>query len=229
MSTHDDFEVEPAPGIPARLPEGETVLWQGAPDWRRLAWRSFHLRYIVAYFAVLAGWTGFSTWWVGGGMPMAMRSVVPVSVAGIVAVSLLALVAWLVARSTVYTVTSKRVLMRFGVALPMTFNLPFSCLKGAAIRRFPDGSGDLSLTMEDEANQLNALVMWPHARPWHLRQPQPSFRALPDLDSVAGILTDALKAVHPTGEATTIAAPVRVVTRPEAPMAEASHLASAAR
>ena len=31
-----DVDFEPVPGLPAPLPAGETLLWQGAPDWRDL-------------------------------------------------------------------------------------------------------------------------------------------------------------------------------------------------
>jgi hypothetical protein len=30
----DDFAGEPIPGLPADLPEGEKLLWQGSPGWR---------------------------------------------------------------------------------------------------------------------------------------------------------------------------------------------------
>lgn len=229
MSTdHDDFATEPVPGLPARLPEGETLLWQGAPDWKLLAWRGFHLRYVAAYFGVLIGWTGFSTLWVGGGWPMALRSVVPVTVAGLVALALLALVAWLIGRSTVYSITSKRVVMRFGVALPMTFNLPFACIEAAAVRRAPDGSGDISLSMAEDGG-LNALVLWPHARPWQWRKPQPSLRALRRLDEVAGLLAQALKAAHPEGAAHAVTPVSRPVAQPERELPEGQSLASATR
>ena len=38
-------------GLPERLPEGERLLWQGAPDWRRLALHVFHVRGLALYFA----------------------------------------------------------------------------------------------------------------------------------------------------------------------------------
>lgn len=228
MSEHDDFEVEPVPGLPALLPEGETLLWQGAPDWKLLAWRSFNLRYVVPYFAVLIGWTGFSTWWVGGNWQMIVRSVVPVTIAGLVAVALLALVAWLIARSTVYSITSKRVVMRFGVALPMTFNLPFTCFEGASIRRYPDGSGDLSLAM-DSTNRLSALVLWPHARPWQLRRPEPSFRALANLDQVSSILQRALKNALPEGTQIAVPQAQRPLTQPAPAHGETPPLAPVAQ
>lgn len=228
MSDHDDFAVEPVRGLPARLPEGETLLWQGAPDWKVLAWRGFHLRFVSAYFGVLIGWTAFSTWWVGGGWPMVFRSIVPITLAALLAIGLLALVAWMVARSSVYSITSKRVVMRFGVALPMTFNLPFACIEGASARRWADGSGDISLAMGEKSG-LNALVLWPHARPWHLSKPEPSFRAIADLDAVAAVLANALKAANPEGETSLMPPAARPVPLPDTPLIEGSSLASAAR
>ena len=31
---HDDFDFEPVRGLPQVLPEGERLLWQGAPRWQ---------------------------------------------------------------------------------------------------------------------------------------------------------------------------------------------------
>jgi hypothetical protein len=228
MSGHDDYEVEPVPGLPALLPEDETLLWQGGPEWKTLAWRAFHLRFVMAYFGLLIAWTGFSTWWVGGGWTMTFRSVVPISVAAILAIGLLAFLAWLAARSSVYTITSKRVIMRVGVALPVTFNLPFTCIDGASVRRSTNGSGDISLAM-GENKQLNAFMLWPHARPWHLRKPEPSLRAIANLDAVANVLSQALKAAIPEGEASPIAPATRPTPLAQSTLIEASSFASAAR
>jgi hypothetical protein len=54
VMSHDDFEFEPIRGLPAMLPAGERLLWQGTPNWRGLAVRSYHVRKIAAYFAFLA-------------------------------------------------------------------------------------------------------------------------------------------------------------------------------
>ena len=53
MTEHDN---EPIPGLPAMLPPGERILWQGAPDWRVLARTAFHTRLVAGYFALLALW-----------------------------------------------------------------------------------------------------------------------------------------------------------------------------
>ena len=36
---HDDFAVEPLPGLPAQPPKGEVILWQGRPQTFALARR----------------------------------------------------------------------------------------------------------------------------------------------------------------------------------------------
>ena len=35
--SHDDFAIEPIPGLPERPPQGEEILWQGRPNWWALA------------------------------------------------------------------------------------------------------------------------------------------------------------------------------------------------
>jgi hypothetical protein len=196
--SHDDFAFEPVPGLPAELPEGERLLWQGAPAWRPLAWRVFHLREVTGYFLLLMGWTAFSAGWTHGSLKAVLAALGPVTIAGVLACGLLALVARFSARTTVYSITSERVVMRIGIALPITFNLPFAIIPTAAMRQDSDGSGDISLTLSAE-NRLAYLVLWPHARPWHLRQAQPSFRALADVAEVSRILARALAAKAPAG------------------------------
>ena len=53
MSEHD---FEPIRGLPGDLPEGETILWQGAPNWLTLAEQAFHVRAVAAYFALMLLW-----------------------------------------------------------------------------------------------------------------------------------------------------------------------------
>ena len=48
-----EHEFEPERGLPEQLPAGEQLLWQGSPEWKRLAQRAFHVRKLVVYFAAL--------------------------------------------------------------------------------------------------------------------------------------------------------------------------------
>lgn len=195
---HDDYAVEPMRGLPEMLPEGETLLWQGAPAWKTLAWRVFHIREGALYFAVLMGWKGFSTWWESGQLAPALAAMVPVLIPASIGLGLLALLAWLTARTSVYTLTSKRLVMRIGIALPTTFNLPFTSIIAADAKIHAPGTGDkatgdISVRLSDE-NRLAYLVLWPHTRPWHVRRTEPMLRAVPDAAKVANRLAEALQA-----------------------------------
>jgi hypothetical protein len=109
---------------------------------------------------------------------------------------MLAFFAWLNSVTTVYTITNRRVVMRFGAALPKAINIPFTIIESAAIKPIAHGSGDLALTLKTP-NKIAFLHLWPHVRPWRLTAPQPTFRALRDAQAAAAILASAIKAQVP--------------------------------
>lgn len=185
-----EHEFEPVRGLPEELPAGEHLLWQGSPDWKRLAQRAFHLRKLVVYFALLMA---LRLAVLLGGAPSAREivlSVVWMAVLAGTALGLLALVAWLSARATVYSVTNRRVVMRIGIVLTLTFNIPFKRITGAGLHLEADGTGDLPLALSGE-DRIAWLHLWPHARPWHLAHPEPMLRSVPQAAEVARVLTEA--------------------------------------
>jgi Bacterial PH domain len=189
VGEHDD---EALPGLPAPLPAGERLLWRGAPDWRVLARRSFHLRKVAVYFGVLIAWR-FITAMVDGGSlgDAAVATLWTLPLAGL-ALGLIALLSWLVASNTVYTLTDRRVVMRIGVVLTVTFNLPLRRIETARLHALPGGAGDIALVL-DPADRIGYIHLWPHARPWHFARTEPMLRALPDAQAVARLLADALQ------------------------------------
>lgn len=190
MSEH---EFEPVPGLPAELPAGERMLWQGAPRWQSLAVQAFHVRKVAVYFALLAAFQAAAALADGESLGVALAAPSWVLALGLVAVSTLTLLAWLAARGTVYTVTDRRVVMRFGIALPMTVNLPFAVVESASAGRRGDGTADIALTLA-RGSRIGYLVNWPNVRPWHFARPQPMLRALADGERVAAQLAGALAA-----------------------------------
>lgn len=189
--SHDDFEREPIAGLPAVPPPDETILWQGSPSWRTVARRVLHVDLVAAYFALMLAWriaTGLGT---GQTASELVSTLLPFVALSLAAIGVLTLIAWRIERTTIYTITSRRVAMRFGVALPITFNIPFRFIQSAGVRRHGQGHGDLALELAP-GERLAYLVLWPHARPWRLRSPQPMFRALADIDATARILSEAL-------------------------------------
>jgi Bacterial PH domain len=190
-----EYDLEPIRGLPGTLPEGEHILWQGAPSWRRLARDAFKTRWIAAYFAALLLWAAID----GNASGFAMTLAV-----GAAGLALLHMLAWLAARATVYTITNRRVVFRFGIALPKCVNLPMTAIAGAGFKRNTDGTGDIPLALSG-AHRLGYIQFWPHARPWKVAAPEPMMRALPDVATVAALLSEALVAAVPNGRRVPIA------------------------
>ena len=191
-----EHDAEPVHGLPALLPERERVLWQGAPQWTGLARRGFHVLTVSAYFLALALWQGGSALLNGEGVGAAALSFVLPLVPGALGVGLLATLAWLYARETVYTITNRRVVIRTGLAVTASVNLPFTRIAQAAVRPYGDGSGDLALTL-DRKERVSWVLLWPNVRAWRLRHPEPQLRNVADVDAVARVLAEALRAEAP--------------------------------
>jgi hypothetical protein len=127
-------------GVEERLQPGERLVWTGKPERTYLARHVMHVRGLLAYFVVLLVVPAIvaargerltalvaSAWWVamlGGGI---------------------VLFAWfladMISRTSIYAVTDRRVVMRIGIAIPVTLNLPFDAIEGVAMRERGDGSG----------------------------------------------------------------------------------------
>jgi hypothetical protein len=210
-TTHEhEHEFEAARGLPETLPANEKLLWQGSPDWRLLACRAFHLRKLALYFAVLVLLRAAFVFDDTASVAAALRATLgPLALAAI-ALGLIGLMAWLSARSTVYTLTDRRVVMRIGIVLTLTFNIPYKRIATAGLHLDSDGCGDLPLTLLPP-DRIALLHLWPHARPWRVSRPEPMLRCVPDAAAVARLLTQAWS------EATGLAAEPRAAApRPEA-------------
>ena len=177
--------------LPAPLPVGERVIWQGKPSFKGLALRSFHIREVAIYFGLVLIWRLWSNW--SSGMPAgeAVTSALWLIVPAISSMAVLAGLAWLFQRAACYTITSKRILFQFGVALPMTMNIPLGKIANAALKTYRDGSGDIPLRLSD-SDRVSYLLLWPHIRPWRLRVSEPMLNSIPDAAGVAAKLAEAL-------------------------------------
>jgi hypothetical protein len=194
MSTRPTFsehDSEPVPGLPAALPAGEDILWQGRPGWRGLARRAMHLRGLALYFAALAVWRAAVLTAEGAPAGEFVLGIAWMLLLGAVPLALLAGYAWLSARTTMYTITSRRVVVRTGVALPLTVNIPFAVIGGAALARAPDGTGDIALQIMPP-HRASWMALWPHTRSWRFTRPEPALRAVAEPEAVARVLSRAL-------------------------------------
>jgi hypothetical protein len=195
-----EHDFEPQYGLPEKLPAGEHILWQGRPDTWALARRAFHFRKLAVYFALMVALRGIVAYADGAALGAAVVSALWLLPLAGLGLGLVGLLAWLSAHNTAYTLTDKRVVMRIGIVLTVTFNLPLSRIAAADLARLPGGHGDLSLALAG-GHRIGWLQLWPHARPWKLANPQPSLRAVPDAERVAGLLTQAWTAA--TGRSAT--------------------------
>ncbi|MBK1657880.1 photosynthetic complex putative assembly protein PuhB [Paracraurococcus ruber] len=186
-----EHEYEPVWGLPERLPEGEQILWQGRPDRRAFALRALHLPGLSLYFAALVMARMVSVLLAGASIGVTALDALWFLLPSLLVLLLGLALASGVARTTAYTITNKRVVMRFGMALSVTANLPFALVHNAAAKVHADGSGDISLSIL-KPHRVSYLFFWPHARPWHLLRPQPTLRAVADAPAVAQILARAL-------------------------------------
>ncbi|MFK7755036.1 MAG: photosynthetic complex putative assembly protein PuhB [Sedimentitalea sp.] len=190
--SHDDFKFEPVRGLPEALPEGEVILWQGSPSPWRLACEALNLRWIMGYFALLAIWrVGVSSadWPLG----VAIGHAMPLVVVGALACLLIYALAYIQAKSAVYTLTNKRVAMRIGAALTLTLNLPYVCIADANLDLKKGGTGTIAFDLMGRT-RFNFISTWPHARPWHFSKTQPALRCIPDAARVAEIFAEAADA-----------------------------------
>ncbi len=191
----DDFLPEGTlRGMPGPLPRGERLLWQGAPSTAGLFVRVFHARLVVLWFGLWA--TVFAATAGSPGRAAAMGGAILLT--GAVGLGLLYLLAYLTHRSTVYTITDRRVVLHAGIALPVTRNLPFAQIESGSLRAYTDESGDIPLRLRP-GTRIAYLQLWPHVRPWHLSRTEPMLRSVPEAESVARLLAQALVAYAEDG------------------------------
>jgi hypothetical protein len=188
-----DFDFEPVPGLPGHLPQGETLLWQGAPDWWSLARHVFHLPLIAGYLGLVVVWQVMAAVYDQQPALEAARGFMVMSLLIATCCAILAGLAYATARTTIYSITTERVIMRYGIAVPMALNIPFAKVETAAAKVNRDGGGDIPLTLI-KGEKIAYLMLWPHARPWRMTAPEPMLRCIPQAAETSVILARALAA-----------------------------------
>jgi hypothetical protein len=188
-----EHEIEPVPGLPEKLPEGEGILWQGSPRWWSLASRALHLRGLALYFALMVGWSMWNAATTAGTFAEAAFASATSLGLALLCLAVLVVIGRAMAQAALYTITNKRVVLRVGVALPMTINIPFTAVETAAVKRHADGTEDIVLTLASK-HKIAWLALWPHARPWRVARAEPMLRAVPVSSGAAQVLARALAA-----------------------------------
>lgn len=185
-----EHEFEASRGLPEPLPSDESLLWQGSPHAWAMARDVFHVRGLAAYFALILSLRAATVWSGGESTQSAVLAALHLMPLAIFALAALGLLAWLSSRTTVYTLTNKRVVMRIGIVLTLTFNLPLRSLVAANLRARKDGTGDIPLQLL-ASEKIAWIHLWPHARPWRVSSPEPMLRCVPQAAVVAERLSTA--------------------------------------
>lgn len=183
-----EHEFEPEFGLPEPLPRGETILWQGRPDSRDMAIRVFHLRKAVLYFLALLAARAIQLWMSDVGMVGTFMGMLLPTFLAAVALAAIVTLAWLTARTTAYTLTDQRVVIRVGIVLTLTFNLPLKSISTAALQVKVNGFGDIALALEGNT-RIAWVHLWPHTRPWRVAKPEPMLRCVPEAKALAALLS----------------------------------------
>ena len=193
MQTYTEHEFEAVPGLPEALPAGERILWQGSPDWKLLAAEAFHVRRLTLYFALMIALQAVLSWDSDLGLRANLGPLTLSATLAATALGLLALTAWLSASTTMYTLTNKRIVMRIGIVLTLSFNLPLRWIQAAQIRPCGDAGedaghhGDIALDLKGD-DRIAYLHLWPHARAWNIKKPQPTLRCIANAEQVGAQL-----------------------------------------
>jgi hypothetical protein len=187
----DDFDFEPIPGLPEELPEGEKILWQGAPNWIVLGLTAFKIGIVLIYFALLMVLRAFSRYDAGDSVPQAIMAAIALWPFPLLVLVILGTISWFSSKTTLYTITNRRLVLRIGLALSTTVNVPFAVISAAALRPRLNGTGDIPVTITGP-DRLGYVHLWPHVRPWRFRTPEPMLRAVPNAAKAAQILSQAL-------------------------------------
>ncbi|MES2523312.1 MAG: photosynthetic complex putative assembly protein PuhB [Gemmatimonadota bacterium] len=177
-------------GVPHPLPAGERLLWEGAPNARAVARHVFKGWWIAAYFAVmLLLWAfttsvafGTSEYFTGLGIRVMLVAIV---------LGIVEILAQVVARTTVYAITERRVVLRIGMVIPMSINIPFTLLVSASVAAFRDGTGQVLMELSRE-QRIAYIALWPHCRAFTFTHPQPLLRGLLEPKRIGELLASAV-------------------------------------
>jgi hypothetical protein len=100
--------------------------------------------------------------------------------------------AFLAARTTIYTITTRRVVLRYGIAFTKAVNVPLRTVKSVGLRMHANGTGDIALALTGP-DRIAYLILWPHTRPWRFSLPEPMLRAIPEPQKATEALRVALE------------------------------------
>ena len=193
-SSSPDNETRPTSRAHAghELAANEVVVWQGQPSWFGTARLILRGDLILLYFVLLAIVGSISAIRSG----RSLSSVAGVLPPALLVAGILAGLAFFIARTTHYIVTSHRVIIRFGAAIPRAVAIPLRQVASMSVAVRRNGRGDIVLQPKD-GRALRFLKLWPHVRPFRFASPEPMLCDIADAGLVATRLARLLAQSRP--------------------------------
>ena len=184
------LKFEPVNGLPEKLPPGEKILWQGKPAVILLAWHSFGVKLATLYVVIAMIYQSALSL-----SATTEASLVPILVFYLLIWFLSSALFYLLAHfqraSTIYTVTNKRVVLKIGAALSISYNIPFKQISSVDLKAY-GVKGSIAISLLGD-NKISYLSCWPHVRPWHFSKPCPSLLFLDNIEEVSQIIKKAME------------------------------------
>jgi hypothetical protein len=110
----------------------------------------------------------------------------------VLCIGVVSLLAWGYARVTLYSITSERIVMRIGVAIPITVNVPFRRIASADLKASAT-EGDIVLQLSSSGG-IAWVHLWPHVQTRFIAKPRPTMLSLARPTEVARLLGEAVEA-----------------------------------
>jgi hypothetical protein len=181
--------------LPSGMEHEENLLWQGAPSWRQAAIRIWHVRLVAAWFTILS-LDGATLPFRGLAAPaQTLADEARLCVIAMAAIGLVLLLAWMTTRTTLYTITDRRIVMQFGIALRARLEIPFAAILHVSMKVHADHSGDIALRLRPH-QRAGFAKLYPYVRAWSLLAPEPMLRAVPKAASLGAALARAMAAAE---------------------------------
>jgi hypothetical protein len=154
-------------------------------------WRRAYRADVVGLYFVLLGAWGFLSAFSDLGLAAGALGAAKTLGAGAVALMILGALAYTSARTTLYVITTRRIVFKVGIALPIFYNVPFAQIASASLRLHDDGTGDVPVALID-GQRIAYLTLWPSARPFRFSRPEPALRCVANAREIAETLAGAL-------------------------------------
>ena len=181
----------PPKDILSIIPKDEKIIWYGRPDLRRFCLTALGLKYIIIYLIIIF----FSIIYARYGdfnFIEILQVLFPYLISCFLAVLLLIIVGISQVLPTIYVITSKRVIIRSGLALIFMINVPFDKIASIDKNLYKDGCGNISFKLINN-KRVPFFASWPSVRPWYFNNPEPTFRCISDVEIVALKLSEAAR------------------------------------